>query len=205
MAMGNNPIRKIDPDGGTANDYVQDNKTSKVIWVDSTGEQAKQDAAKQFGHNDVKILSTNFFVNSNSFINDGISGLLASDQIRGIQNNYLNDVSSRLNVTSNDLVKALNGDKFIEKTNKNGLLKGLFNIGFNFAEGEAQSFLIEKALPTLGKSINFGLSFLGTTQTGLGSDKTFHAKRQQNAISKKNIRSLVNDNMKLLMIRIHKF
>jgi len=109
-----------------------------------------------------------------------------------------------LNVSPRDLVKALNGDKFREQPSKNGLLKGLFNIGVNVAEGEAQSFLIEKALPTIGKSINFGLSFLGSTQAGLGSDKTFHAQRARNVSSKENIRNLVKDNMKLLMIRIHK-
>jgi len=89
LGMRNNPIRTIDKDGAVGEDYVQDNVTNNVIWTEATGDAALVEAAQVFGHDDVTNLSADFFVDPNSFLDMGLSGLFASDQIRGIQTDYI--------------------------------------------------------------------------------------------------------------------
>jgi RHS repeat-associated protein len=35
MGMGNNPVSAVDPDGGTTNDFIKDNKENSIFWTDN--------------------------------------------------------------------------------------------------------------------------------------------------------------------------
>ena len=220
LGMGNNPLNKIDPDGGHTDDWIKDLVSGSLIWVNSSGNEALKEAAVKFGHRSlmsvdnnegldkVELVSMNYFTNGSDLSFENLQYL---DIIKKQQGEYLSDVSERLSINTESLINAING-KIPKFDNPYGDKKSLIDFVGDFSKDEIKGYAIEKLLPkAISNTYSFlTSSYMSTTSLGKGyknQDLTPRVldemKRDLLIISE--TKSLIKNRAQLTLIKMHQF
>ncbi|WP_430614161.1 SpvB/TcaC N-terminal domain-containing protein [Flavobacterium sp. JP2137] len=213
----NNPINLIDPTGMFAqenDDWIKNQETGEVKWFDGVGKEAESKAEEHWRTSStekpkVENLGSSFFgTRSNNAVDNF--------QIEKEQDNYLRDVSNRIesksygknekpifeNLTYEFLKSTFSGGNSKENNNSD-LYKDIFsnvwsNGGSNVVERKLPStFLVKGALKTLDL-------YLGSEKAGLGSDKVSRQRADAVHHFKTQTSKIITSDV-MLKIRLHKF